>query len=82
MKKSAVHSTESVRTIRRKRTSDMVEYVNECVDCGKPCLGDACPYRKVPHYYCDKCDDETTIYHFDGRELCISCIEQLLENVE
>lgn len=60
----------------------MVQYENECVDCGLPCIGDACPHRKVPHYYCDKCDEEETLYHFDGRELCISCIEQLLERVE
>ena len=60
----------------------MVQYENECVDCGLPCIGDACPYRKVPHYYCDKCDEEETLYYFDGRELCINCIINTLEKVE
>lgn len=60
----------------------MKQYENECVDCGLPCIGDACPNRNVLHYYCDECDEETQLYYFDGRELCISCIEDLLEKVE
>lgn len=59
----------------------MVRYENECVDCGLPCIGSACPYRRVPHYYCDKCKDETDIYEFDGKELCINCIEKKLDKV-
>lgn len=60
----------------------MKQYENECVDCGLPCIGDACPHRKVPHYYCDECDEEETLYYFDGRELCINCIINMLEKVE
>lgn len=59
----------------------MVIYENDCVDCGLPCLGVACPYRRVAHYYCDECGDETTIYYFDDEELCIGCIEKKLERV-
>ena len=55
---------------------------NECVSCGLPCWGDSCPYRNVTRYYCDKCGEETTLYHFDGEELCIECIEKSLEKVE
>ena len=55
---------------------------NDCVDCGLPCLGEGCPYRNVPHYYCDKCGDEAPLYHYDGEELCINCIEEKLEKVE
>jgi len=59
----------------------MVEYENECVDCGLPCYGDACPYRHVPRYYCDECGDEENLYEFDGQELCIKCIENRLTKV-
>ena len=55
---------------------------NECVNCGLPCLGSGCPYRNVTRYYCDECGDETTLFHFDGEELCIECIESRLEKVE
>lgn len=54
----------------------------ECVSCGLPCMGSACPYHSVTRYYCDKCGDETTLYHFEDQELCISCIEDSLERVD
>ena len=53
-----------------------------CVDCGLPCIGRACPNRKIIRFYCDKCKDETDLYYFDGQELCIYCIEKQLEKVE
>lgn len=57
--------------------------VNECVDCGLPCLGNACPHRNVVRYYCDDCGDEVEkLYNFDDDELCIYCIEKRLEKVE
>ena len=59
----------------------MTKIENECVDCGLPCLGDSCPYRNVVRYYCDKCKEEETLYHFDGDELCINCIEKNLKKV-
>ena len=61
----------------------MIRFENECVGCPKEmgCIGDACPYMNVPHYYCDKCKEETDIYHFDDRHLCIDCIEKLLDKV-
>lgn len=58
---------------------------NECVGCkdlGLPCLGFGCPHRAVTRLYCDKCDEETTLYYYDGKELCIDCIEERLEKVE
>ena len=40
---------------------------NECVDCGLPCLGDACPYRNVRRLYCDRCDSEAEmLYKVEG----------------
>ena len=63
----------------------MVESVNECVCCPPElgCLGDTCPNRNRPHFYCDNCNDETQLYYYDNSELCIDCIVELLkENLE
>lgn len=59
----------------------MVIVEKECVDCGLPCLYESCPYWAVTRYYCDKCKDETTLYEFEDRELCIECIKNLLPMV-
>lgn len=50
---------------------------NECVSCGLPCLGNACPNRAVPHYYCDCCNDEfepNELYDYEGEMLCSECL--------
>ena len=63
----------------------MVKYENECCGCavpGYPCLGDACKLRRVPHFYCDECKEETTLYEFDGKQLCASCVLKKLPIVE
>ena len=63
----------------------MVKYENDCVDCGKPCLGDNCKYRNVKHLYCDECKDEVSkLYvYIDGRQLCRECcIEELFYELE
>lgn len=60
----------------------MKKIENECVDCGLPCLGSGCPYRNVTRFYCDECNDEAPLYHYDGQELCIECIKEKLEIVE
>lgn len=60
----------------------MIVYENDCCGCavpGYPCTGE---HKRVPHYYCDECKDEKTIYEYDGRQLCIDCIEKGLEVVE
>ena len=38
----------------------MIRIENDCVGCPKEmgCLGSSCPYRDVPHYYCDECGEE------------------------
>ncbi len=62
----------------------MIIYENECVGCtdsGIPCMGKGCPNRRVPRFYCDECREEATLYDFDGRELCIDCIAENLEEV-
>ena len=63
-------------------------YENECVDCkgmGLDCIGEACPNRNVPHYYCDKCKDGFTpksLYIYEGDEqLCANCLLEKFETV-
>lgn len=60
----------------------MIKRENECVDCGLPCLGSSCPNRNVIRIYCDKCGEDGKVYHYDGEHLCITCIEDTLEEVE
>lgn len=55
---------------------------SECVDCGFPCMGNACPYYRVTRYYCDKCGAEETLYTTDEGDLCAECILENLPKVE
>lgn len=60
----------------------MIVYEDECVGCGLPCYGSACPNRNVPHFYCDECGDETELYLFDdNKELCVSCLLDKFERI-
>lgn len=63
----------------------MKRYESDCVGCtdvGLRCLHTSCPNYRVLHFYCDECGEEAKIYHYDGEELCIECIERRLEAVE
>lgn len=55
---------------------------NECVDCGKPCMGRMCPYRNVTRFYCDRCGEEGVLYHWEDEEVCLNCIADDLDKVE
>lgn len=58
---------------------------NECCSCATPaypCLGNYCPLRKVEHFLCDKCSEETLLYHYEGKELCRDCLLDTIEVVE
>lgn len=61
--------------------SDMVWYENECCDCASPmypCRGESCSFRRVPHYYCDKCKENVEeLYEVDGEELCEDCLKDM-----
>lgn len=59
----------------------MIKYKNECVDCGLPCIYDACCYFRVPHFICDDCNEEDDLYEFDGEQLCLRCVKKRLEKV-
>ena len=56
----------------------MLKTVNDCVDCGLPCLGNACPLRHVTRRFCDVCEDEIgdSYYDVDGEELCEFCLKE------
>ena len=60
----------------------MISYENECVDCGKPCVS-YCRYKNVPHFYCDKCDEESSVlYDYEGDQLCADCLLESVPEVE
>ncbi len=60
-----------------------IKYESQCVSCGFPCRYEACRYYKVKLLICDDCGEEfDTLYRFDGKELCIDCIEKRLERIE
>ena len=59
----------------------MLLYENHCCDCaapGYPCRGSACPNRRVPVYYCDKCGAELDeVYEVGNEELCEDCLKDM-----
>lgn len=57
-----------------------IKHINDCVNCSIGCVD--CGRKRIAVPYCDKCNDDTsTIYEFDGMELCIGCIEKELKEV-
>lgn len=62
----------------------MVRYENDCCDCATenyPC-DRFCYRRRAKHFYCDMCGEEDKLFWYDGKQLCISCVESELESVE
>lgn len=62
-----------------------IRYENECVGCPPDmgCLGVACPNRRVPHLYCDKCKQEVDdLYDYDDKQICLDCIVKQLKKIE
>ena len=57
-------------------------YTNECVDCGLPCLYTSCPYYNVERFYCDECGEEATLYEYENRELCESCLLEMFPKID
>lgn len=62
----------------------MVTYESDCYDCGKPCLGNACPHYRVARLECDSCREEVDklYYGMSGKQLCSKCVLDDLEEVE
>ena len=65
----------------------MLRPVDECVGCsgmGMPCMGSRCPNRNVPHWFCDKCDDEfepEALYDYNDEMLCAECLLNQFDTV-
>ncbi|MBO5449417.1 MAG: hypothetical protein J5994_08810 [Ruminococcus sp.] len=62
----------------------MIKFQNDCVGCpdGVPCMGLSCPYRHVPHFYCDECGEEAShAYDYDGDLLCGECLRSQLVGI-
>ena len=62
----------------------MVKIENHCCDCavpGYPCIGSACPLRRVEVHYCDRCGEQIDGDSYDdcGTELCLTCREDLYD---
>ena len=60
----------------------MIRYKDECRSCavpGYPCIGSACSYRNVPHYYCDLCDSEEAVYKIEGECYCEKCANKYIQ---
>ena len=49
----------------------MIVVEDGCVDCGLPCIYEACPHYKVLRYYCDKCGE--TVVSKDAVCTCPKC---------
>lgn len=64
----------------------MVRIFNECRGCDTDgnyrCRGEHCSYRHVERFFCDACGVEDKLYYYDGKQLCIECVESELEVVE
>lgn len=53
---------------------------NDCVDCGLPCMGIACPNRNRIHKYCDVCGDEfDKVWKYENTVYCTECLITALE---
>lgn len=66
----------------------MIKWEDECVGCppNMGCLGSACPYRNVPHYYCDHCECECDPeeLHYDEIEnwICENCLFEKFPKID
>lgn len=65
----------------------MIRTENDCVGpCPQGCMGSACRYRNVLHFYCDKCGgevDEDELYEDSvaGGHICKDCLSELYPKV-
>ena len=73
-----VNVYEKGKLARRKTFKKLDEAIEFARD-----MGTACPYRNVPHLYCDKCEQEVDdLYEWDDKQVCIDCIVKSLDKVE
>lgn len=56
---------------------------NECVNCGFPCIFEACPNFRVEHFKCDYCGaEDIRLYEYGGDEICEECLLEEFSIVE
>lgn len=65
----------------------MKKIENHCCDCavpGYPCIGNACPNRNVPVFYCDGCEEPIRgeVYEDGDEDLCRYCYHERYEGEE
>lgn len=53
---------------------------DHCVDCGLPCIGEACPHMNVIVAYCDDCGSYAD-YCIDNRDLCAECAKSYVDGI-
>lgn len=56
----------------------MIQYENQCVDCGLPCIHNSCPYYNVEMHYCDECGDYAG-YIIDNTDYCETCAKEFIK---
>ena len=61
------------------------KWVDNCVGCGLPCRGSACPNKSAsPVYTCDICHDEfdpEDLYDDEGTMICEDCLLEMYKTV-
>ncbi len=60
----------------------MIKYENDCYSCEHYCIGRHCQYYCVPHFYCDECGDENELYEYEDKQLCRSCLLDIIPKVK
>lgn len=58
----------------------MICYESDCVDCGQPCIYEACPHYSVVRRHCDTCGEEAE-YIFDNEDFCRKCLNELFDRI-
>ena len=57
-----------------------IYYTTECVDCGFPCMGEACPYYRIMKLRCDCCDHTAdNLYELGEDDICIDCYNEIIK---
>lgn len=61
----------------------MIKYRDGCLGCatdGYPCVGNACPNKRVPVCVCDICGNEgAEMYRIDGEHMCSECANKYID---
>ena len=57
-----------------------IYYKSDCVDCGFPCIGTACPYYCCMYLKCDNCNHTVDdLYELDNDDVCRDCYDKAIQ---